>query len=68
MRVFRKNAILGLGVGLDPGPLTLKACALPMRHSTSTLKSKLNILTLELEVIVLKSIPSENAEFGKKTN
>ncbi len=32
---FRKNAILGLGVGLNPGPLVPKACALPMRHSTS---------------------------------
>ena len=33
---FPKNAILGLGVGSNPGPLAPKACALRMRHSTST--------------------------------
>ncbi len=41
MRVFRKNAILGLGVGSNPGPLASKVCALKMRHSTSMSSTKL---------------------------
>jgi hypothetical protein len=46
---FRKNAILGLGVGSNPGPLAPKACALPMRHSTSTSYNMLPITMPDLK-------------------